>query len=87
MPVHDLSEDVSQHLARGEQSSSLENVIGVEGNQPVGLQFSAGIEDGALWQMDANHSRIRRTRSPTEKGSRYQGDTLLEKRKRTISRM
>ena len=87
MPVHDLSEDVSQHLARGEQSSSLENVIGVEGNQPVELQFSADIEDGALWQMDANHSRIRRTRSLTEKGSRYQGDTLLEKRKRAISRM
>ena len=87
MPVHDLSEDVSQQLDRGEQSPNLENVIGVEGNQPVELQFNADIEDVALGQMDANHSRIRRTRSLTEKGSRYQADTLLEKRKKAISRM
>ena len=51
------------------------------------LQFNADIEDGVLGQMDANYSRIRRTRSLTEKGRRYQADTLLEKRKRAISRM
>ena len=67
MSVHDLSEDVSQQLDRGKQSSSLENVIGAEGNQPVELHFNADIEDGALGQLDANHSRIRRTRSMTEK--------------------
>ena len=33
MSVHDWSEDVSQQLDRGEQSSNLENVIGAEGNQ------------------------------------------------------
>ena len=87
MSVHDLSEDVSQQLDRGKQSSNLENIIGAEGNQPVELQFNADIEDGALGKLDANHSRIRRTRSLTEKGRRYQADTLLEKRKRAISRM
>ena len=87
MSVHDLSEDVSEQLDKGEQSSNLENAIGAEGNQPVELQFNADIEDGALGKMDANHSRIRRTRSLTEKGRRYQADTLLEKRKRAISRM
>ena len=87
MSVHDLSEDVSQQLDRGEQSSNLDNAIGAEGNQPVELQFNADIEDGALGQMDANHSRIRRTRSLTEKERRYQADTLLEIRKRAISRM
>ena len=64
MSVHDWSEDVSQQLDRGEQSSNLENVIGAEGNQAVEL-----------------------TRSLTEKGRRYQANTLLEKRKRAISRM
>ena len=57
MPAHDLSEDVSQQLERGNQSSSLENVIGAEGNQPFELQFGSGKEDGALEQLDANHSR------------------------------
>ena len=37
MSVHDMSEDVSQQLGRGKQSSNLENVIGAEGNQPVEL--------------------------------------------------
>ena len=87
MSVHDWSEDVSQQLDRGEQSSNLENIIGAEGNQAVELQFNADIEDSALGQMDANHSRIRRARSLTEKGRRYQANTLLEKRKRAISRM
>ena len=41
MSVHDLSEDASQELDRGKQSSSLENVIGAEGNQPLELQFIA----------------------------------------------
>ena len=48
MSVHDLSEDLSQHLDRGKQSSNLENVIGAEGNQPVELQLNADIEDDAL---------------------------------------
>ena len=87
MSFHDLSEDVSQQLDKEEQSSNLENIIGAEGNQPVELQFNAEIEDGALGQMVANHSRIRKTRSLTEKGRMYQTDTLLEKRKRAISRM
>ena len=87
MSVHDLSEDVSQQLDRGKQSSSLENVIGAEGNQPLELQSNADKEDGALGLLDANHSRTRRTRSLTEKGRRYQADILLEKRKRAISRM
>ena len=51
------------------------------------LQLNVDIEDGALGQLNANHSSIRRTRSLTEKGRRYQLDTLLEKRKRAISRM
>ena len=87
MPAHDLSEDVSQQLDRGKQSSSLENVIGAEGNQPLELQFNSGKEDGALGQMDANHSRTRRTRSLTEKGMRYQAHILLEKKKRAMSGM
>ena len=66
--VHDLSEDVSQQLDRGKQSSSLENVIGAEGNEPLELQFNADKEDGALGQLDANHSSTRRARSLTEKG-------------------
>ena len=57
--VHDLSEDVSQQL---------ENVIGTEGNEPLELQFNADKEDGALGQLDANHSSTRRARSLTEKG-------------------
>ena len=61
MSVHDLSEDVSQQLDRGKQSSSLENAIGVEGNQPMGLQFYAEKEDGALGQLDADNSRTKRT--------------------------
>ena len=64
----------------------MENVIGAEGNQPLELQSNAD-KDGALGQLDANHSRTRRTRSLTEKGRRYQADTLLEKRKRAISRI
>ena len=87
MSVHDLSEDVSQQLDRGKQSSSLENVIGAEGNQSWELQSNADKEDGALGPLKANHSRTRRTRSLTEKGRRYYADILLEKRKRTISRM
>ena len=87
MSVYDLSEDVSQQLDRGEQSSNLKNVIGAEGNQPVELKFNADIGDGALGQMDANHSRLRRTRSLTEKGRRYQANTLFENRERVISRM
>ena len=87
MSVHDLSEDVSQQLDRGKQSSSLENVIGAEGNQPLELESNADKEDGALGLLDANHSRTRRTRSLTEKGRRYQADILLEKRKRAISRI
>ena len=51
------------------------------------LQFNADIEDGALGQLDANHSRIRKTGSLTEKRRKYQADILLEKRKRAISRM
>ena len=60
MSVHELSEDVSQQLDRGKQASSLENVIVTEGNQSVELQFNADTEDGALGQLDANHSRIKR---------------------------
>ena len=48
MSVHDLSEDLSQHLDRGKQSSNFENVIGAEDNQPVELQLNADIEDDAL---------------------------------------
>ena len=81
------SEDVSQQLDRGKQSSNFENVIGAEDNQPVGLQFNADVEDGALGQLDANNSRIRRTRQLTEKGRRYQADTVLAKRRRIVSRM
>ena len=44
------------------------------------LQFNGDIEDGALGQLDANHSRIKRTRSLRENERRYQADTLLEKR-------
>ena len=51
------------------------------------LQFNADKEDGALGQLHANHSRTRRTRSLTQKGRKYQADILLEKRKRTMSRM
>ena len=87
MSVHDLSEDASQELDRGKQSSSLENVIGAEGNQPLELQFNADKEDSALGQLDANRSRTRRARSLTEKGRRYRADILLEKRKRAMSRM
>ena len=68
MFVHNLSEDVSQQLDRAEQSSSLEKVIGAEDNQPLELQFNADKEDGALGQLDANHSSTRRARSLTEKG-------------------
>ena len=68
MFVHNLSEDVSQQLDRAEQSSSLEKVIGAEDNQPLELQFNAEKEDGALGQLDANHSSTRRARSLTEKG-------------------
>ena len=80
MSGHDLSEDVTQQLDRGKESSNLENVIGAEGNQPVELQFNGDIEDGALGQLDANPSRIKRTRSLRENERRYQADTLLEKR-------
>ena len=76
--VHDLSEDVSQQL---------ENVIGTEGNEPLELQFNADKEDGALGQLDLYHCRIRRKRSLTEKGRRYQAYILLEKRKRAMSRI
>ena len=86
MSVHDLSEDVSQQLDRGKQSSSLENVIGAEGNQSRELQSNAD-KHGALGLLEANHSRTRGARSLTEKGRRYQADILLEKRKRAISRM
>ena len=48
MSVHDLSEDLSQHLDREKQSSNFENVIGAEGNRPVELQLNADIEDDAL---------------------------------------
>ena len=41
------------------------------------LQFNGDIEDG---ELDANHSRIKRTRSLRENERRYQADTLLEKR-------
>ena len=82
-----MSEDVSQQLDRGKQSSSLENLIGAEGNQPLELQFNADKEDGALGQVDANHSSIRRTRSRTEKRRRYQADILPEKRQRALSRI
>ena len=65
----------------------MENVIGAEGNQPLELQFNSGTEDGALGQLDANHSRARSTRSLAEKGRRYQADILLQKKKRVMSRM
>ena len=55
----------------------MENVIGAEGNQSVKLQCNADTEDDALGQLDANHSRIRRTRSLTEKERKYQADILL----------
>ena len=87
MFVHNLSEDVSQQLDRAEQSSSLEKVIGAEDNQPLELQFNADKEDGALGQLDLYHCRIRRKRSLTEKGRRYQAYILLEKRKRAMSRI
>ena len=87
MSVHDFNDDVSQQLDRGKQSSSLENVIGIGGNQPLGLQFNADKEDYALGKLDSNHSSTRRTRSLAEKGRRYQADILLEKRKRAMSRM
>ena len=87
MYVHDLSEDVSQQLDRVKQSSSLENVIGAEGNQPLELQLNADNEDGALGQLDANHSRTRGRRSLIEIGRSYQANILLEKRKRAKSRM
>ena len=87
MSVHELSEDVSQQLDRGKQASSLENVIVTEGNQSVELQFNADTEDGALGQLDANHSRIKRARSLTEKGRIYKADILLEKRERVMSRV
>ena len=60
MSVHDLSEDASQELDRGKQSSSLENVIGAEGNQPLELQFNGDKEDGAFEKLNANRSRTRR---------------------------
>ena len=62
------------------------NVIGAEGNQPLELPFNPD-KDGALGQLDADHSRARRTRSLTERGRRYQADIMLEKRKRAMSRM
>ena len=87
MSVHHLGEDVSQQLDRGKPSSSLENATGAEDNQPLELQFNADKEDCAPGQLDANHSRTRRTRSLTEKGRGYQDDILLEKRKKAMSRM
>ena len=85
MSVHGFSEDESQQLERGKQSSSLESAIGAEGNQAFYFQFIADKEDGAFGELDANHPRTRRARSLTKKkGKRYQVDILLERRKRTI---
>ena len=51
------------------------------------LQFNAGKEHVPSGELDADDSRTRRTRLPTEKGRRYQAVILLEKRKRSMSRM
>ena len=67
MSVHGFSEDESQQLERGKQSSSLESAIGAEGNQAFYFQFIADKEDGAFGELDGNHPRTRRARSLTKK--------------------
>ena len=44
------------------------------GNQTLELQFNAGKDDAALGQPDADHSRSRRARSPTERKENTETD-------------